>query len=124
MIQPAWLDFSIFWALIVSGIALAVIIQMETIGYGWPEPVALALLVITLGVAGLQVHRSTLIITDRQVTLRRLLPGNTLVLPIGSVTGVKATGHTLTVTTQAYGAITFVRLGRVEAVTQALNALI
>ncbi|WP_125703383.1 EbsA family protein [Lacticaseibacillus daqingensis] len=122
LIQPAWLDFIIFWALIVSGVAVAVILQMELVGYGQPAPIAVGVLLVTLALAGVQVSRSRLIIDDQRVTLRRLLPGNTLTLAPGALTAVRVHGHQLTLVTQPYGEVVVVRLGNPRPLVDALTA--
>ncbi|WP_225047219.1 EbsA family protein [Lacticaseibacillus kribbianus] len=122
-VQPDWLDFCIFWALIVSGVALAVIIQMEVVGYGIPNLVASRLLVAVLLVAAVQVLRARLIVGAGGITVRRLSPANTLHFAAADLLGVAHTAHTVSLTTRQYGRIRLVHLGKTAKLCAALAAV-
>ncbi|WP_125579008.1 EbsA family protein [Lacticaseibacillus suibinensis] len=124
LIQPAWLDFSMFWAVIVLGISISVIVQMELVGYGPISWVAVVILLVTLLIAGLQVWRSQLIITDQLVTIRRLLPGNTLAVPPLHITAMQVGRNQIRLQTTDYGWLTLVHFGRQTALTAALESVI
>lgn len=123
-VQPGWLDFTMFWAFIMIGVSFAVVLQMELIGYGpvsWP---AAALLVVVLALAALQIQRSRLVVGAGCVTLRRLLPGNSLQIAPEDVTAVAWKKQTCTLVTRSYGKITFIHFGHNDALKQALAAVL
>lgn len=122
-VQPGWLDFSMFWSLIIIGISLAIILQMEIVGYGPVSLPALGLLV-TLAVAGLQVGRSQLCLTKRGITLQRLLPANSVILQPADVLGVQWHKHSVTLATRTYGKLSVVYFGHLAQLEKALAALL
>ncbi|WP_262314647.1 EbsA family protein [Lacticaseibacillus parakribbianus] len=121
-VQPDWLDFSIFWALIVSGVALAVIVQMEIVGYGIPHPLPTVMLVLVLVLAVAQLQRARLIVGPDRITVRRLSPANTLHFAPADLQAVTTTRNTISLTTRQYGCIKLVRLGRVAPLEAALES--
>lgn len=113
-----------FWAFIMIGVSLAVILQMELIGYGPVSLPAAALLLVMLALAACQVRRSHLSVSPSGVRLSRLLPGNALQLAPADITAVVWTKRTCTLQTRPYGKITFVHFGHNEALKQALAAVL
>lgn len=113
-----------FWAFIMIGVSLAVILQMELIGYGPVSLPATLLLVLVLALAVVQVRRSRLTISSGRITLRRLIPGNSLEISPADVTHVAWTKRACTLTTRSYGKITFIHLGKSGALKQALAAVL
>lgn len=104
-VQPAVVDCIIFWATILIGVAIAVIVQMEIIGYGPISWWALAILLVVLAVARLQLSRTRLIITPERIRFLRLIPSDNLTLAPDDITGVQASGHRLRVATRQYGVV-------------------
>ncbi len=113
-----------FWGIIAIGLSAAVVLQMELIGYGPVSLPALLLLLAMALLAGAQVWRSRLIIEPAQITVRRLMPGNTLVIRRGDLTAATWTKHGGTLKTRTYGDINFLRFGHGENLQQAVTAVL
>lgn len=120
-VQPTWVDFIIFWALIVCGVSIAVVIQMEVNGYAGVNAFAAVLLIIVLLAAGCQVWRTTLTVTAKTVTFGHVLPSNRIAMPWADVTHVTQQGHQLIFATRQYGTLTVVRLGGVAGLVAAID---
>lgn len=120
--QPAWVDFIIFWALIVTGVAIAVILQMENQGYAGVSVLPVVVLAVFLALGALQVWRTRLRLTESTITFGRLLPASSLTMAWSDISAVHVAGHTLTFTTRQYGRLVVERLNKQAPLIAALRA--
>ena len=121
--QPTGVDCAIFWGLILTGIGVGVIFQMEIGAYDylyWPP---IALIVIMFVIAAVQVWRLQLGIDHQQVIIRRIFPSNNIKLPINTIIGVDANKYSFIIDTRSYGKIKLVRIGKLKSMLSTLSTV-
>jgi hypothetical protein len=121
--QPTGVDCAIFWGLILAGIGIGVIFQMEIGAYDylyWP-PMAFVAVMVIIGIV--QVWRLQLVIDQDQVIIRRIFPGNNITLPINTIIGVDANKYTFIISTRSYGKIKLVRIGHLNSLLADLSTV-
>ncbi|MFD1428747.1 EbsA family protein [Lacticaseibacillus mingshuiensis] len=121
-VQPGWVDFIIFWGLITAGLCLSVILQMELVGYGWPSPIFIGLLVLVIALALVQILRTRLVIAPGRVVIDHLLPSSrTIIAPTDATLTVR--GHQLTLVAKSCGTVRLVYLKDPAPLAAALEAV-
>ncbi|WP_056968987.1 hypothetical protein [Lacticaseibacillus thailandensis] len=117
--QPAPVDCVIFWGLIVAGLGLTAVVQLELLGL---SPITLAIGAVTVICALAQLWRYRISVTAHTIRLGRVLPGNSIILDTNQVTIQVQGPHTLIFNTQRYGVLTISTWRRSSVVASQLQA--
>lgn len=116
--QGAKTEVVIFWGLIISALALAVIIQCETVGFSW---IALIVALATLGLAIWQLLSLRGHVQDGILQLHHLLPSNTLTINLQNV-AVEVTGkHSIRIAGSSYGVVELTSWIKAEKLAEHLS---
>ena len=107
--QPAWIDFSMFWSMIVIGISLATIVQLESTK---PSLLAIGIAIVTVLVAIIQVLLHRLVVHEQGLKLVSLFKSNTLEMTWPEIEGFTFGHLTVILKTKRYGQVTFVLFGK------------
>lgn len=98
--QPAGWSAFIFWGSLGSVLALAIVLQWETVGLSW---FALILTLACVIMAAYQILRLRATITADTLILQRLTRSNTLTIPLKGVTITQTGNRRLHLTGTHYG---------------------
>ncbi|WP_054676174.1 EbsA family protein [Lacticaseibacillus sharpeae] len=116
--QPAIMDAVIFWGLIIAGYGLAVTLQMETSNVSL---LAIIVALVTSLVVILQVVRYHGTISAQHLTLRRVLPSNTLTIPVKDLNISVIGKHRLLLQGTPYGDLQIGTWRKASLIAQLLN---
>lgn len=98
--QPGRIEAFIFWGLIISALALAIVLQMETIGISY---LALIVALASIVVAVYETIRYHGVVEAGTLRMYRVLGSNTLTIPLKNVTVEQTHKRTLMLRDTPYG---------------------
>lgn len=110
----------IYQGLLISALCLAVILQMEGVGVSWLA-IILALAVIALALC--QFIRYQADVSDGMLKLYKLLPSNTMELPLAGLKVAVIGRHTLQLTGSPYGTIEIMTWGHADKIADTISIL-
>ncbi|WP_155287170.1 EbsA family protein [Lacticaseibacillus zhaodongensis] len=118
MYQPGRIEAFIFWGLITSALALAIVLQMEAIGISY---LALILALATILVAVLETIRYQGEVHAGTLSLHKFLRSNTLTIPLKDVQVEQLRSKTIMLHNTPYGDLEITTWRNAESIADQLH---